>query len=57
VEKDWNRTIFIDTLDVRTTEFDISSQKIQSLLISGKECTEKYFKWREGNNIWNQLPV
>ncbi|HLF35366.1 MAG TPA: patatin-like phospholipase family protein [Cyclobacteriaceae bacterium] len=55
VEKDWNRTIFIDTLDVRTTEFKISEIKIKALIKSGKECTEKYFSWRDKE--WGRIPA
>ena len=56
VAEDWNRTIFIDTLDVKTTEFSISSKKINDLIESGKNCTIKYFKWRDNDSIWGALP-
>jgi len=42
---DWHRTIYIDTLGVKTTEFDISDAKKDALIKSGKEHTEKYFRW------------
>ncbi len=42
---DWHRTIYIDTLGVRTTEFDLSEEKRAALAASGKSLTEKYFAW------------
>lgn len=45
-KNDWNRTIFIDTLDVHTTDFNISKDKINNLIDSGKTGVEKYFNWR-----------
>jgi NTE family protein len=42
---DWQRTIYIDTLGVGTTEFDITEKKKTALLKSGKDCADKYFKW------------
>ncbi len=53
---DWNRTIFIDTLDVKTTQFDLPQEKIEALLESGRENTEKYFKWRDTDPIWGKFP-
>lgn len=42
---DWQRTVYINTLGVKTTEFDLSEAKKQALLHSGRECTESYFIW------------
>jgi len=42
---DWQRTIYIDTLGVRTTDFDLSDEKKEALVKSGKENTERYFAW------------
>lgn len=44
---DWQRTVYIDTLGVGTTDFDISDKKKNALLKSGKAGTTKYFKWFE----------
>jgi len=44
---DWQRTIYIDTLDVRTTDFDLSDQKKNELLQSGINGAESYFQWFE----------
>lgn len=40
---DWHRTIYIDTLGVRTTDFDLSDAKKGELVESGRAHTEKYF--------------
>ncbi len=45
---DWKRTIYIDTLGVETTDFDISDQKKDRLIQSGYDCAKKYFIWRNG---------
>lgn len=35
----------IDTLGVKTTEFDLSEAKKKALVTSGRENAEKYFAW------------
>ena len=42
---DWQRTIYIDTLGVKTTEFKITDAKKKALVDSGRNGTETYFKW------------
>ena len=42
---DWQRTIYIDTLGVRGTDFKITAAKKNSLVESGRKGTEAYFKW------------
>lgn len=42
---DWQRTIYIDTLGVGTTDFDISDLKKKQLENSGKKGAENYLKW------------
>ncbi len=54
---DWNRTIFIDTLDVKTTQFDLPKEKIEALIESGKVNTEKYFNWRNSDKVWGKYPL
>jgi NTE family protein len=44
---DWQRTIYINTLDVKTTDFDISDNKKEALLQEGIKGSENYFKWFE----------
>jgi NTE family protein len=42
---DWHRTVFIDTLDVGTVDFDVSAAKKQSLVAQGRKGTEAYLRW------------
>ena len=42
---DWQRTIYIDTHDVGTTDFDLSDKKKDKLKEWGREGAEAYFKW------------
>lgn len=42
---DWQRTIYIDTLGVKTTQFDLNDKTKAALEKSGVENTAKYFKW------------
>ena len=49
-QNDWDRTIFIDSMDVATTDFDLSENKINSLIENGKYGVKNYFKWRDTSN-------
>lgn len=42
---DWQRTIYIDSLGVKATDFDLSDGKKKSLVESGRKGAEVYFKW------------
>lgn len=42
---DWQRTIYVDTLGVGTTDFGLDDAKKAALLESGRENTLKYFQW------------
>ncbi len=42
---DWHRTIYVDTLGVKTTEFDLSDERKEALVSSGRVHTEGYFRW------------
>jgi len=44
---DWQRTIYIDTLGVGTTDFGLDDAKKNALLQSGRDSTTKYFQWYE----------
>jgi NTE family protein len=44
---DWQRTIYINTLNVKTTDFDISDDMKKALLQQGIEGAEDYFRWFE----------
>ncbi len=42
---DWQRTIYIDTLGVKTTQFDLTAEKKDALVESGAESAKRYFEW------------
>jgi NTE family protein len=42
---DWQRTVYIDTLDVATTDFDLSDKKKLALVASGRASANAYFGW------------
>lgn len=42
---DWARTIYIDTLGVGTTDFDLSNTKKKELVQSGRDGALAYFNW------------
>lgn len=42
---DWDRTIYIDTLGVSTTDFDLPDDKKKELVKSGRNGALAYFKW------------
>lgn len=42
---DWQRTVYIDTLGVKATDFDITDAKKQKLVESGTTYTEAYLEW------------
>ncbi|MGE3683873.1 MAG: patatin-like phospholipase family protein [Bdellovibrionales bacterium] len=42
---DWQRTIYIDTLGVGATEFEISQERKDQLIESGRRLTRAYFEW------------
>ncbi|MGK7392743.1 MAG: patatin-like phospholipase family protein [Candidatus Cyclobacteriaceae bacterium M2_1C_046] len=56
-QNDWNRTIFIDTLDVMTTDFDLKPVKIEALIESGRKGVVKYFEWRDKDPEWGTKPA
>ncbi len=44
-DDDWHRTVYIDTLGVSTTDFDLSDSRKKELVASGKKAAEDYLKW------------
>lgn len=42
---DWQRTIYIDALGVKTTDFDLDQKTKAALVQSGRDFTKKYFDW------------
>jgi NTE family protein len=47
---DWVRTIYIDSLGVKTTDFDLSDENKKALVASGKNCTLSYFEWYDAEH-------
>jgi NTE family protein len=44
---DWQRTLYINTLDVTTPDFDLSDEKKDALIQEGIMGAENYFQWFE----------
>ncbi|MDH3476336.1 MAG: hypothetical protein OEM59_21880 [Rhodospirillales bacterium] len=44
---DWQRTVYIDTLGVQATDFNLSDNTKRDLVKSGREHTRAYFEWFE----------
>ena len=42
---DWHRTIYIDSLKVSTTDFDVDHKQKNALVRSGRNSTQNYLKW------------
>ena len=42
---DWERTIAINTRDIKTTQFDLSEKEKMLLLHEGRKGAEKFFSW------------
>lgn len=42
---DWHRTVYINSLGVGATDFDLSTKQKNALIKSGKEGMQKYIKW------------
>lgn len=47
---DWSRTVYIDTLGIQTTDFDLSDARKEELIKSGREGTLKYFDWYDSSD-------
>ena len=54
---DWNRTVFIDSLGIKATDFGLSTTTTAQLLQSGRQGIIDYFKWRDSDAEMNKLPV
>ena len=44
---DWQRTVYIDTLGVKTTDFSLTDERKRALVQSGIVFTQRYFEWWE----------
>jgi NTE family protein len=57
-EDDWHRTVYIDTLDVGATDFNLSDEKKKALVKEGEKGAKAYFKWFDNpppdEKPWNQ---
>lgn len=47
---DWQRTVYIDTLEIKATEFDLNDSQKKALIEQGIAGAETYFKWFEDPN-------
>jgi NTE family protein len=47
---DWHRTVYINTLGVGTTDFDLDDTAKARLEASGRAGTERYFNWYDANS-------
>lgn len=55
-QNDWNRTVFIDSGNVSTTEFDLNKDKIDFLIHSGIRGVDDYFFWKNNDLKWKNFP-
>ncbi|WP_395946593.1 alpha/beta fold hydrolase [Caedibacter taeniospiralis] len=46
----WNRIVFVDTLDIMGTDFEITQEEINRLIEQGKSGVYQHFSWRMGEN-------
>lgn len=46
-DKDFKRTIRINTLDISSTQFDLSPQQVDALVSEGRKGAKEYFDWRD----------
>lgn len=49
-QNDWHRTVFLDTLGVTATQFDLPDLQVQKLVESGRQGATEYFAWFEDPN-------
>lgn len=42
---DWHRTVYIDTLNVGTLDFNLDKRQVTSLIDSGEKCARNYLEW------------
>ena len=42
---DWQRTVYIDSLGVGTTDFDLKDEQKEALVASGRQGASDYFAW------------
>ena len=47
---DWQRTVYIDTLGVGMTQFDVPKKKKEELLEAGRVGVQRYFDWYDAKD-------
>jgi NTE family protein len=47
---DWERTIYIDALGVKTTDFGLTDEMKAALLASGRSYARQYFNWYDSSH-------
>lgn len=47
---DWQRTVYIDSLGVGTTDFDLDDATKEKLVESGRTGVRKYFEWFDNSS-------
>ncbi len=55
-DSDWDRSIFIDTGNIGTTQFDLSKDQMDMLIQNGRDGVKKYFAWFDDPNV-NPKPI
>jgi NTE family protein len=55
-DNDWHRTIAIDAAGVRSTQFDLSEDKVAMLVKNGRKAATDYFAWFKDPSS-NPLPL
>lgn len=52
---DWHRTVYINSLGIKTTDFDLTETDKENLIQSGYDHTMKYFEWYDKeDDIYNK---
>jgi NTE family protein len=52
---DWQRTLYINTLDVGTTDFNLSPETQATLIAEGTKGAQNYFTWFDEEMAINKL--
>lgn len=56
-KNDWHRTIFIDSLGIKTTQFDLTQQEVNNLVASGRQGAAAYFQWFDNPDSGQEAPL
>ncbi len=47
---DWERTVFIDTKETKTMQFNVDEKMAEELMEAGRDYTNRYFDWYENKD-------